>query len=462
MDKMVIKGGAELNGSVKVSGAKNSALKLMFASLLAEGKHVFHNVPELADVSSARKLLQSLGCESEFSQNTLVINSKTSGSHKADYELVRKMRASILCLGPLLAKTGEAIVSLPGGCAIGTRPIDLHLEAMKAMGAEIELKEGYVHAKAKKLKGNTVFFEKTTVGGTENLLMAATLAEGITTIENAAKEPEIVDLANYLNKMGARISGQGTSIIKIEGVEKLVPAKHAIMPDRIEAGTLLLAGAITGYLHVKWKILGLLAGILTMTALYSINLRIMGRPNIAILTEPTIFSFLKGSHGVLFIITIIVIITVLLLYRFLASQFGLTLRAIGINSKVSPSYGINVGRMILIGLALSNGLVALAGALFAQAHGFADISMGTGTLIAGLASIIIGESIFNRHKVWIKLISCIFGSVLYRIFIGLALNTQIAGLKASDLNLITAILVFIAMSMPQIRQKFWIKIRGNI
>ena len=223
-----------------------------------------------------------------------------------------------------------------------------------------------------------------------------------------------------------------------------------------------LAGAITGYLHVKWKILGLLAGILTMTALYSINLRIMGRPNIAILTEPTIFSFLKGSHGVLFIITIIVIITVLLLYRFLASQFGLTLRAVGINSKVSPSYGINVDRMILIGLALSNGLVALAGALFAQAHGFADISMGTGTLIAGLASIIIGESIFNRHKVWIKLISCIFGSVLYRIFIGLALNTKIAGLKASDLNLITAILVFIAMSMPQIRQKFWIKIRGNI
>ncbi len=246
MDKMVIKGGVELNGSVRVSGAKNSALKLMFASLLAEGKHVFHNVPELADVESARKLLQSLGCESEFSQNTLIINSKSLASNKADYELVRKMRASILCLGPLLAKTGDAIVSLPGGCAIGTRPIDLHLEAMKAMGAEIELKEGYVHAKAKKLKGTTFLFEKVTVGGTENMMMAATLAEGATILENAAKEPEIVDLANYLIKMGAKITGHGTSVIHIEGVDKLKPAEHTICPDRIEAGTLLIAGAITG------------------------------------------------------------------------------------------------------------------------------------------------------------------------------------------------------------------------
>ena len=246
MDKMVIKGGAQLNGSVRVGGAKNSALKLMFASLLAEGKHVFHNVPELADVESARKLLQSLGCESDFSKNTLIINSKTLASHKADYELVRKMRASILCLGPLLAKTGEAIVSLPGGCAIGTRPIDLHLEAMKAMGAEIDLREGYVHAKAKKLKGTSFLFEKVTVGGTENMMMAATLADGVTVLENAAKEPEIVDLANYLVKMGAKITGQGTSVIRIEGVDKLTPAEHTTCPDRIEAGTLLIAGAISG------------------------------------------------------------------------------------------------------------------------------------------------------------------------------------------------------------------------
>lgn len=245
MDKMVIQGGHQLNGSVRVSGAKNSALKLMFASLLADGKHVFHNVPELADVESARKLLESLGVTSEFQKNTLVINSQTK-SQKADYDLVRKMRASILCLGPLLTKTGEAVVSLPGGCAIGTRPIDLHLEGMKAMGAEIELKEGYVHARAKKLKACTFLFEKVTVGGTENMMMAATLAEGTTVLENAAKEPEISDLANYLNKMGAKISGHGTSVIKIEGVSKLKPAEHTTCPDRIEAGTLLIAGAITG------------------------------------------------------------------------------------------------------------------------------------------------------------------------------------------------------------------------
>ncbi len=245
MDKMVIQGGHQLNGSVRVSGAKNSALKLMFASLLADGKHTFHNVPILADVESARNLLASLGCSSEFQKNTLVINSQ-SNSQKADYDLVRKMRASILCLGPLLAKTGEAIVSLPGGCAIGTRPIDLHLDAMKAMGAEIELKEGYVHARAKKLKGCSFLFEKVTVGGTENMMMAATLADGTTILENAAKEPEISDLANYLIKMGAKITGHGTSVIKIEGVSKLKPAEHTVCSDRIEAGTLLIAGAITG------------------------------------------------------------------------------------------------------------------------------------------------------------------------------------------------------------------------
>lgn len=245
MDKMVIQSGHQLNGQVRVSGAKNSALKLMFASLLADGKHTFHNVPELADVESARNLLASLGCKSEFQKNTLVIDSKTN-SQKADYDLVRKMRASILCLGPLLSKTGDAIVSLPGGCAIGTRPIDLHLEGMKAMGAEIELKEGYVHAKAKKLKGCSFLFEKVTVGGTENMMMAATLAEGTTVLENAAKEPEISDLANYLIKMGAKISGHGTSVIKIEGVNQLKPAEHTVCSDRIEAGTLLIAGAITG------------------------------------------------------------------------------------------------------------------------------------------------------------------------------------------------------------------------
>jgi UDP-N-acetylglucosamine 1-carboxyvinyltransferase len=245
MDKMLVKGGYQLNGQVAVSGAKNSALPILFSTLLAEGEHQFDNVPMLKDIESTAELLKSLGCEShrEVNKFTVVVNKLTS--HEAHYDLVRKMRASILCLGPILAKYGEAVVSLPGGCAIGTRPIDLHLDAMRTLGAEIELKDGYVLAKAKKLKGATVFFEKTTVGGTENLMMAATLAEGTTLIENAAKEPEIVDLANYLNKMGAKITGHGTSVIKIEGVDKLIPAKHSIMPDRIEAGTLLIAGAMT-------------------------------------------------------------------------------------------------------------------------------------------------------------------------------------------------------------------------
>jgi UDP-N-acetylglucosamine 1-carboxyvinyltransferase len=250
MDKMIVTGGHQLNGTVNTSGAKNAALPILFSTLLAEGEHVFTNVPLLKDIDSTGDLLKSLGCEcirGEGDQkNKLTVKVSKLKTFEAHYDLVRKMRASILCLGPMLAKYGEATVSLPGGCAIGTRPIDLHLDAMKLLGAEIELRDGYVFAKAKKLKGATVLFEKTTVGGTENLMMAAVLADGITLIENAAKEPEIVDLANYLNKMGAEISGHGTSVIKIKGVNELKPAQHAIMPDRIEAGTLLIAGAITG------------------------------------------------------------------------------------------------------------------------------------------------------------------------------------------------------------------------
>ena len=246
MDKMIVRSGQQLNGIVSTSGAKNSALKLLFASLLAEGKHVFHNVPVLQDIESSRLLLESLNCKVERDGHTLTIDVKPPGSYEAHYDLVRKMRASILCLGPLLSKYGQAQVSLPGGCAIGTRPINLHLEGLKAMGAEIELREGYVHAHAKRLQGASILFEFATVGGTENIMMAATLAEGVTIIENAAKEPEIVDLANYLIKMGAKIEGAGSSIIRITGVDKLTPAEHTVVADRIEAGTLLLAGAITG------------------------------------------------------------------------------------------------------------------------------------------------------------------------------------------------------------------------
>lgn len=246
MDRMAVTSGQVLNGRVKASGAKNSALKLLFSTILAEGTHQFKNVPELKDIESTAALLESLGIQCERKGEDFFVHSKKLNSLQASYDLVRKMRASILCLGPMLTKYGEAVVSLPGGCAIGSRPIDLHLDGMRALGAEIELKEGFVYAKAKRLQGTTFLFETVTVGGTENMMMAAALAEGTTILENAAKEPEIVDLAEYLIKMGAKITGHGTSIMKIEGVEKLKPAVHTVMPDRIEAGTLLIAGAITG------------------------------------------------------------------------------------------------------------------------------------------------------------------------------------------------------------------------
>lgn len=246
MDKMLVVGGHQLNGTVSVSGAKNAALPILFSTLLADGKHVFKNVPALKDIESTSELLGSLGCKTYRDGDSFCVEVKKAEHFEAHYDLVRKMRASILCLGPLLARYGEAYVSLPGGCAIGTRPIDIHLEGMKALGAQIEIHQGYVKAKAKKLVGTTFLFETSTVGGTENVMMAAALAEGTTILENAAKEPEIVDLANYLNSMGAKISGHGTSVIKIEGVAQLKAAEHKIMPDRIEGGTLLMAGAITG------------------------------------------------------------------------------------------------------------------------------------------------------------------------------------------------------------------------
>jgi UDP-N-acetylglucosamine 1-carboxyvinyltransferase len=246
MDKMVVKGGIQLNGVTAASGAKNSVLPLLFATLLADGEHIFHNVPNLVDVTSAGSLLQHLGCEVSYKDHTLRVKVNGLKTFEAPYDIVRKMRASILCLGPILARFKEAKVSLPGGCAIGTRPIDLHLEGMKALGAEIEVESGYVLSKTKGLVGAKILFESPTVGGTENVMMAAALAAGETVIENAAKEPEIVDLADYINKMGGKIEGAGSSIIRIQGVNKLQAAEHDVIPDRIEAGTLLIAGAITG------------------------------------------------------------------------------------------------------------------------------------------------------------------------------------------------------------------------
>jgi UDP-N-acetylglucosamine 1-carboxyvinyltransferase len=239
-------GGNTLNGRVGVSGSKNAALPVLFSALLADGVHRFENVPQLRDIVSTEQLLESLDCESIRNGNSMEIRVREPAKREAAYDLVRKMRASILCLGPLLARYGEARVSLPGGCAIGSRPVDLHVETMQRLGAEIEIEAGYVIAKAKRLVGERILFEKVTVGGTENALMAASLARGTTVIENAAKEPEVVDLVRYLQTMGAKIEGAGTSVITIDGVDELSPGKHTIVADRIEAGTLLIAGAITG------------------------------------------------------------------------------------------------------------------------------------------------------------------------------------------------------------------------
>ena len=246
MDMICVRSGVKLNGEVAASGAKNAALPILFSSLLAEGTHRFTNVPKLKDIESTCELLNYMGCETEFENNELKVIVPKLKEFLAPYDLVRKMRASILCLGPLLAKYGKAKVSLPGGCAIGSRPINLHLDGFKALGAELDVDSGYVSGQCEKLIGAVYLLDNASVGATENIMMAATLADGETVIENAAKEPEIVDLGDYLIKMGAKIEGLGTSVIRVTGVEELRPAEHSIIPDRIEAGTLLVAGAITG------------------------------------------------------------------------------------------------------------------------------------------------------------------------------------------------------------------------
>ncbi len=247
MEKLIIHGGTKLNGSVVISGAKNAALPLMAATLLAKGSFTLTNVPYLRDIVTMNKLLSSLGMEITFDNNELHIkNYSPCKAMEASYDLVKTMRASILVLGPLLAMCGYAKVSLPGGCAIGARPVDLHISALEKMGAEITVAHGYIEAKCDNLYGADIEFEKVTVTGTENLLMAATLADGTTTLRNAAMEPEIVDLANFLRAMGANITGDGTDTIKIVGVEKLNATNYKVMPDRIEAGTFLCAVCGTG------------------------------------------------------------------------------------------------------------------------------------------------------------------------------------------------------------------------
>jgi UDP-N-acetylglucosamine 1-carboxyvinyltransferase len=246
VDKLIIKGGNKLSGEVTVSGSKNAALPIFISTILAPGCHEISNVPFLRDINTTIKVLEQLGAKVEGRGNIVKIDTTDINSFEATYDLVRTMRASVLVLGPLLARFGQARVSLPGGCAIGARPINLHLKGLAALGAEITLEHGYVEAKAKRLRGARINFDISTVGGTEQLLMAAATAEGETILENAAREPEIVDLAEILIKMGARIEGAGTDTIRIIGVEKLTPATHAVMPDRIEAGTFMIASAITG------------------------------------------------------------------------------------------------------------------------------------------------------------------------------------------------------------------------
>lgn len=245
MEKLIISGGKALKGRVSVSGAKNAALPTMAASLLTKGEHRIHNVPHLRDIRTMIRLLEHIGAKVEWN-DSLTIHTGELGTTEAPYDLVKTMRASILVLGPLVGHIRHARVSLPGGCAIGARPIDLHLKALEAMGAKIELCDGYVEVHAPDLHGASIAFDKITVTGTENIMMAAVLADGRTILDNAAREPEVADLALHLIAMGARIWGAGTDRIEIEGVGSLSPAAHTIVPDRIEAATLLMAAGITG------------------------------------------------------------------------------------------------------------------------------------------------------------------------------------------------------------------------
>ncbi len=249
MDSILVKGNGPLNGQIPIAGAKNACLTLMPATLLTDAPLTLTNAPRLSDIKTMNTLLSSLGSEVAMLQDgqVLVLGTKTISNHVADYDIVRKMRASILVLGPMLAREGQAVVSLPGGCAIGARPVDLHLHGLEALGAKLDLRDGYVHATASGgLKGATFEFPFVSVGATENLLMAATLAKGTTVLKNAAREPEIVDLAQCLRAMGAQIEGEGTPTITIQGVDSLHGATHSIVPDRIELGTYMLAPAIAG------------------------------------------------------------------------------------------------------------------------------------------------------------------------------------------------------------------------
>ena len=246
MDRIIIRGGNSLRGEVRVSGAKNAALPILASTILGGEECILSNVPRVKDVVTMGKLLGMLGACVKSEAGRIAVGAGVLRSTEAPYELVKTMRASVLVLGPLLARWGEAVVSLPGGCSIGTRPVNLHLAGLAKLGADVNIEHGYIRARARRLRGARIYLDQPTVTGTENLMMAACLAEGATVIENAAKEPEIVDLASFLSKRGARIAGAGSDVITVEGVSELQGADHEVIPDRIEAGTFLVAGAITG------------------------------------------------------------------------------------------------------------------------------------------------------------------------------------------------------------------------
>ena len=289
MQKLAILGGNRLGGDVRISGAKNAALPILCASLLTGDSLQLGNVPDLNDIATMRKLLQQMGVTIEANGDQLTLSAAHIDRLEAPYDMVKTMRAAILVLGPLVTRFGEARVSLPGGCAIGSRPVDLHIKGLQAMGAEIHIEHGYIHAQAKRLKGARIFFDLVSVTGTENLMMAAVLADGVTLLENAAREPEVVDLANCLIAMGAKIEGAGSDTIAITGVEKLHGAEHCIMPDRIESGTFLVAAAAAGgnitltgaRADILDNVLEKLqeAGATVRVAGDTINLRMDGRPS---------------------------------------------------------------------------------------------------------------------------------------------------------------------------------------
>ncbi|MFW6414791.1 MAG: UDP-N-acetylglucosamine 1-carboxyvinyltransferase [Thermodesulfobacteriota bacterium] len=283
MDKLLIKGGYPLNGEISISGSKNGALPILLASMLVPEEITLSGIPDLKDIQTTLHLLQLFGCRASRSGDRVSIKAGDSLAPEAPYDLVRTMRASVLCLGPLLSRLGEAKVAMPGGCAIGNRPVDMHLRGLEKMGANIDLESGYIHASCNRLKGAHITLDFPTVGGTENLLMAAVLAKGETTLENAAREPEIQDLANFLNQCGARISGHGTGSIKITGVDHLRASDYTIMPDRIEAGTYIAAAALTkGDLLIKRSPVAYMENILDKLLSMGVDIETIGSDQIRV------------------------------------------------------------------------------------------------------------------------------------------------------------------------------------